>query len=83
MQEAWFTYACSDTVRRAMNRRPCLRICASETKKAQNTDIMGFFHGMPDAIRTHGLQSRSLTLYPAELRVRVGHMGSASSKRIA
>ena len=24
--------------------------------------------GTPDAIRTHGLQSRSLTLYPAELR---------------
>ena len=27
-----------------------------------------FFRGMPDAIRTHDLQSRSLTLYPAELR---------------
>ena len=24
--------------------------------------------GMPDAIRTHDLQSRSLTLYPTELR---------------
>ena len=28
--------------------------------------------GTPDAIRTHDLQSRSLTLYPAELRARTG-----------
>ena len=28
--------------------------------------------GTPDAIRTHDLQSRSLTLYPAELRALVG-----------
>ena len=27
--------------------------------------------GTPGAIRTHGLQSRSLTLYPAELRAHV------------
>ena len=27
--------------------------------------------GTPDAIRTHDLQSRSLTLYPAELRARM------------
>ena len=27
--------------------------------------------GMPDAIRTHDLQSRSLTLYPAELRAHI------------
>ena len=27
--------------------------------------------GTPDAIRTHDLQSRSLTLYPAELRARI------------
>ena len=26
---------------------------------------------MPDAIRTHDLQSRSLTLYPAELRAHI------------
>ena len=27
--------------------------------------------GTPDAIRTHDLQSRSLTLYPAELRAHI------------
>ena len=27
--------------------------------------------GMPDAIRTHDLQSRSLTLYPTELRAHI------------
>ena len=27
--------------------------------------------GMPDAIRTHDLQSRSLTLYPTELQAQV------------
>ena len=27
--------------------------------------------GTPDAIRTHDLQSRSLTLYPAELQARM------------
>ena len=32
--------------------------------------------GTPDAIRTHDLQSRSLTLYPAELRA---HLVDASS----
>ena len=30
-----------------------------------------FYCGMPDAIRTHDLQSRSLTLYPAELRAHI------------
>ena len=30
-----------------------------------------FRRGMPDAIRTHDLQSRSLTLYPAELRAHI------------
>ena len=29
------------------------------------------FRGMPDGIRTHDLQSRSLTLYPAELRAHI------------
>ena len=28
-----------------------------------------FLHGVPEGIRTPGLQSRSLTLYPTELRV--------------
>ena len=32
---------------------------------------MGTFYGTPDAIRTHDLQSRSLTLYPTELRARI------------
>ena len=30
-----------------------------------------FRRGMPGAIRTHDLQSRSLTLYPAELRAHI------------
>ncbi len=34
-------------------------------------DKRWFFHGTPDGIRTHDLQSRSLTLYPAELRARL------------
>ena len=34
-------------------------------------DKRGFFRGMPDGIRTHDLQSRSLTLYPAELRAHI------------
>ena len=28
-------------------------------------------YGTPDAIRTHDLQSRSLTLYPAELQAHI------------
>ncbi len=28
----------------------------------------GYLFGLPDGIRTHHLQSRSLTLYPNELR---------------
>ena len=31
----------------------------------------GKYFGMPDAIRTHDLQSRSLTLYPTELRAHI------------
>ena len=34
-------------------------------------DKSSFFRGMPDGIRTHDLQSRSLTLYPAELRAHI------------
>ncbi len=30
-----------------------------------------FRRGTPDAIRTHDLQSRSLTLYPAELQAHI------------
>ena len=30
-------------------------------------------YGTPDAIRTHDLQSRSLTLYPAELQAHILH----------
>ena len=30
-----------------------------------------FFSGTPDAIRTHDLQSRSLTLYPTELQAHI------------
>ncbi len=39
--------------------------------KAQNPPLVGVTSGgcfLPDAIRTHDLQSRSLLLYPAELR---------------
>ncbi len=35
------------------------------------TDKRGFFSGTPDWIRTSGLQSRSLSLYPTELRARI------------
>ena len=34
--------------------------------------------GTPDAIRTHDLQSRSLTLYPAELQAHIGKTSSES-----
>ena len=33
--------------------------------------MLSVVFGTPDAIRTHDLQSRSLTLYPAELRARI------------
>ena len=38
----------------------------------------GSFFGTPDAIRTHDLQSRSLTLYPAELQAHIGKTSSES-----
>ena len=38
----------------------------SKCRKALIT--LAFLNGTPDGIRTHDLQSRSLTLYPAELR---------------
>ena len=38
--------------------------------------FQGAFLGTPDAIRTHDLQSRSLTLYPTELRAQMMGPGS-------
>ena len=38
------------------------------SKTPETFTASGAFCGTPDAIRTHDLQSRSLTLYPAELR---------------
>ena len=37
-------------------------------RKETPTAIFAMGGGMPDAIRTHDLQSRSLTLYPTELQ---------------
>ena len=42
-----------------------------DTKNAWGERIAHPTHGTPDAIRTHDLQSRSLTLYPTELRARI------------
>ncbi len=38
------------------------------TEKATQKGVAFSMFGTPDAIRTHDLQSRSLTLYPAELQ---------------
>ena len=38
-------------------------------RKNRLSAVLSF--GTPGAIRTHGLQSRSLTLYPAELQVQM------------
>ena len=40
-------------------------------RKKPPTAIFAMGGGMPDAIRTHDLQSRSLTLYPTELRAHI------------
>ena len=40
-------------------------------RKETPTAIFAMGGGMPDAIRTHDLQSRSLTLYPTELRAHI------------
>ena len=40
-------------------------------KTAQQYILERFCYGTPDAIRTHDLQSRSLTLYPAELQAQI------------
>lgn len=42
-------------------------------KKRRKLNNYSVFLGAPDGIRTHGLQSRSLALYPAELRVQHGN----------
>ena len=42
-----------------------------ENEKSLETFTFQGFSGEPDAIRTHGLQSRSLSLYPAELRAHI------------
>ena len=47
-----------------------LRIHRTEQKKqARRFRLRACFFGLPDRIRTYGLQSRSLSLYPAGLRV--------------
>ena len=40
-------------------------------KTLANQCLQEFSGGTPGAIRTHGLQSRSLSLYPSELRAHV------------
>ena len=42
-------------------------------KQAQRQNLWACFFGLPDRIRTYGLQSRSLSLYPAGLRVDIAH----------
>ena len=49
----------------------------AKTRKAQGFAGYG---GTPGAVRTHGLQSRSLTLYPAELRARDSSRRAAHGK---
>ena len=44
------------------------RICGAQQK---NLPRGRFFRGTPERIRTAGLQSRSLSLYPAELRAHI------------
>ena len=48
---------------------PSLRL--GSKKKELLVNKSSFFFGTPDAIRTHDLQSRSLTLYPAELQAHI------------
>ena len=49
---------------------------------AKTRTAQGFagYDGTPGAVRTHGLQSRSLTLYPAELRARDSSRRAAHGK---
>ena len=43
----------------------------NKTKTSNATCASRFSTGTPGALRTHGLQSRSLTLYPTELRAHI------------
>ena len=44
--------------------------------------MLAVFRGTPDWIRTSGLQSRSLSLYPAELRAHMERRGDLSPLRL-
>ena len=46
-------------------------ICLKKLEKALKQDCFSAFSGTPDTIRTCDLQSRSLSLYPAELRAHI------------
>ena len=47
-------------------------------KTADLLEKSAVFVGTPGGIRTHGLQSRSLTRYPAALRARIAFQGLES-----
>lgn len=50
-------------------------MCYKKQKnKAPKTQCFRGFYGVPGRIRTSGLQSRSLTLYPAELQAHMQKM---------
>ena len=51
-------------------RRTFLHPIPKYKKSPEPRKIPGIFRGTPDWIRTSDLQSRSLTLYPTELRAR-------------
>ena len=48
-----------------------IKINFIKQKTAKQYILERFCYGTPDAIRTHDLQSRSLTLYPAELQAHI------------
>ena len=52
-----------------------------QAKKNVGTKRTLLRRGTPDGIRTHDLQSRSLTLYPAELRARIQLVYYSASAR--
>ena len=49
--------------------------------KRKDTQSVSFLSGMPDWIRTSGLQSRSLTLYPTELRAHAARAAKSAALR--
>ena len=49
----------------------CFNHLAAAQRAKEHHPVGWCSFGTPDAIRTHDLQSRSLTLYPAELRARM------------